>query len=146
GHDVGDRAACPAELRRVAAAIDLKFLHRIDAELIRRTAGAGAAQGLTVKVVVVVAAVDLQAIEGPAKPAETQVAGPELGGGARGEQEKFEETPPVGSESGDLAVVDGSGDARAGGLDCGGSARALSLGRRRSDRQAQFHGHGLSDA
>src|SRR5581483_5273958 len=71
GHDVGDRAAGASELGRVAAAVDLKLLHRIHAELVRSAAGAGASDGLAIKIVVVVSAIDLHAVERPAEAAET---------------------------------------------------------------------------
>ena len=57
GDNIGDSAAGASKLGGIAAAVDLKFFHRIDAELIGRAPSAGSAESLAIKVVVIVAAV-----------------------------------------------------------------------------------------
>src|SRR5262249_44896825 len=95
GDHVGDRSAGASELGGIAVAIDLELFHGIDAELVWRSSGAGAAHGLTVEVVVVVAAVHLEIIESAAQTAKAQIAGAHIGCDARGKQEEFQKVASV---------------------------------------------------
>ena len=71
--DIDDRAAGAAELSRKAVLIHLKFLDRLFGKLVRR-ARARAAERLAEESVVVVRAVDLQAVERAFLSADRQVA------------------------------------------------------------------------
>src|SRR6266446_4591811 len=113
GDDVGDRAAGASELGGVAAAVDLELFHRIDAELVRRAAGAGTAEGLAVEIVVVIAAIHLQIVERAAQAAEAEIAGADIARDAGRKQEKRQEIAAVHTQIRYLVIVDRGGDAGA---------------------------------
>ncbi|MBI1738120.1 MAG: hypothetical protein HYR58_02600 [Acidobacteria bacterium] len=83
GDYVDHGAAGAAELSGVGIGVHLKFLHGIEAELVRRAAGTGAAQGLAEESVVVVGAVHDQRVESAALAGKADVALAHIAGDAR---------------------------------------------------------------
>ena len=74
-HDVDDGATGAAVLGRVGVVVDLELLYRVLRELVRRAAGAGAAEGLAEERVVIVRAIDDERVERAALSGEADVAG-----------------------------------------------------------------------
>ena len=137
GDDVDHGAAGAAVLGGERVRVDLEFLHRVLAELVRGTSGAGAADGLAEERVVVVRPVDDQAVERAALTGEADIAGADVARDAGREQREVDEVAAIdgqvlhrrfGDRRADLRAagledrraardVDGFGDARDGHLD-----------------------------
>ena len=124
-------AAGAAVLGGVAVGVDLELLHGVLAELVRRAAGAGAAEGLAEEGVVVVGAVDDDAVQRAALAGEADVAAARILDHARRGQDEVDEVAAVDGEVLDRLVVDDRGDFRL---------------RRLDERGRRGDGHGLGDA
>ena len=107
GHHVDDGAAGPAKLRRVSIRVHLKFLYRILAELEWRTAGSGTSGGLAEECVVIVCAIDDQAVHRSALAGKTDVAGADIASHAGREKNEVDEVTAVHRKVRDCPVVNG---------------------------------------
>ena len=115
--DVDDRAAGSPVLGGERVGVHLELLHGILAELVGRAPRTGAADGLTEERVVVVGAVDDQAVQRAALAGEADVAGAHVAGHAGREQREVDEVATIDRQVlyGDL--VDGRTGARTARLD-----------------------------
>ena len=95
GDDVDHGAAGAAVLGRERVRVDLELLHRVLAELVRRAARAGASGRLAEERVVVVGAVDDEAVERAALTGEADVARADVARDTRREQREINEIAAV---------------------------------------------------
>jgi hypothetical protein len=120
--DVDDRAARAPELRRKAVLVDLKLFHRLFRELVGR-AHARASERLTEEGVVVVRAVNLQAVQSSLLAADGEVALPRrVAHDAGRERGEVQIVATADGQIFDVALVDRRRDGGARRLDDGASA------------------------
>jgi len=77
-YDVDDGTARTSVLGGIGVGVDLEFLDRVQAELVRGPARARSSQGLPEERVVVVGAVHDDAVQGPALAREDEVTDPDI--------------------------------------------------------------------
>ena len=130
GHHVDYRTAGPAVLGRVRIRVHLELFHGGRAELVGGAARPGAADRLSEERVVVVGAVDDEAVEGAALAGKADVAGTHVGSDAGCEQREVDEVAAIDREIADGRFVD---------------RRAHLRPRRLDDRRFAGDGDGLGD-
>ena len=105
GDHVDHRTACVAEFRGICVGIDLEFLHRVFAKLVRSAARSGAADGLAEEGVVVVRAIDDEGIESSALAGKADIASANVEGDAWSEEHEIDEVAAVGGEVFDGDII-----------------------------------------
>ncbi len=105
GHDVHDGASRASVLRGVGVPVHLELLDRVLAELVGGAAGAGAPEALAEEGVVIVRAVDHDAVERPALAREADVAGTGVARDPRGGEHEVDEVPAVDGKVADRPLV-----------------------------------------
>ena len=120
GDHVDHSAASVAELSGICVGIDLEFLHRVFAELVRSTARSSAADGLAEEGVVVVRAIDDQGIESAALSGKADVAAAYVEGDTWSKEYEIDEVTTVCGEVFNGHIVHRGAHLTTGGFDDGG--------------------------
>src|SRR5581483_3553539 len=98
-------AGGPPEFGREAVGVDLKLLHGVLAELVRGAARPGAAERLAEKEVVVIHAVNLDAVERALLAAEGEVAAARVAHDAGRQRDEVQEVAPVNGQLAHLPLA-----------------------------------------